>query len=134
MKVAFRAWPLALVLAFLIAGCSDGSAKEGSAGGAQASGTSGTPSGADLFRKVRCDSCHGAEGQGLPRMGPPLARIAENWTREELVAYFQDPAPFREKKPHLKALAAPFFGHMRPFPELELPHRETLADWLLARP
>ena len=100
----------------------------------------GTPPSADspglaLYQKARCDSCHGPNGEGLPRVGPRLASIASNWTRAELAAYIEDPAPFRSSKPHLERLARDYFAHMRPFrDELSAEERLTLADWLLARP
>lgn len=113
-------------LAALAGGCAD-----------DASGTTGElppdSPGFALFQRMRCDTCHGADANGLPRIGPPLHGIAANWTREELVAYLQDPAPFRASKPHLQQVAQGYMAHMRPFPELSEKERGVLGDWLLAR-
>lgn len=87
----------------------------------------------ELFRQVKCSTCHGPNAEGLPRTGPELVGIAANWQQHELERYLQDPAPFRDIKPHLKALSQTYFAHMRAFPELSPAQRTQLSLWLLER-
>lgn len=89
--------------------------------------------GLELFRKVKCSTCHGADAEGLARVGPALHGIAANWNQAELELYLQDPAPFRTSKPHLEELSQGYFAHMRAFPELLPEQRTQLALWLLER-
>jgi mono/diheme cytochrome c family protein len=106
-----------LALALLLAACSGG--------GEQPEG----PSGRTLYR-VFCASCHATDGGG-GALAPPLERLSDNWTREEIAEYLLDPLTVVESTPRLKALKNRYNMQMPPQTALTEEQRLQLADFAL---
>jgi mono/diheme cytochrome c family protein len=89
----------------------------------------GPPSAEKLFVAQNCSMCHAVDGAG-GKLGPPLRKLADNWTRERLAEYLSDPKALVEKDPRLKALARNYSMPMPPV-RLDLEQRLRLADYVL---
>ena len=101
-----------LLLALLLAACSD-------------------DPGATLYQAMGCRQCHGTEGDG-GTLAPPLERLAENWTREEIAEYLVDPLTVVEADPRLSELKLLYDGKQMPAMTLPVEDRLLLADFVLA--
>ena len=60
-----------------------------------------------------CARCHGENREGT-RTAPPLVGLAEHWTAEELVSYFQDPNAMVKTDARLNRLAGRYTVQMPP--------------------
>lgn len=87
--------------------------------------------GARLYVLANCTTCHATDGRGTP-LGPPLRGLAENWTRESLVAYFRDPKGAIETDQRLKTLSLNFSMHMPPVMNFTPEQLLAIADHALA--
>lgn len=88
--------------------------------------------GAQVYELQNCRNCHGANGEGNA-LGPPLAKLQANWSRDELVAFLTDPAPVLESNERVRALAKAYPAQMSRYDNLSPEQLGELADWLLAR-
>lgn len=60
-----------------------------------------------------CARCHGENREGT-RTAPPLVGLAEHWTAEELVIYFEDPDAMVKSDARLNRLAGRYTVQMPP--------------------
>jgi cytochrome c553 len=90
--------------------------------------------GPELFQLQGCNTCHGANGEGVAGYAPTLHGKKSNWTRESLIAYFKDPETARRTDPRLKAQGSGYSLHMPTYKMLGPIPLEKLADHVLSMP
>lgn len=91
------------------------------------------PPGADgrtIYTLQLCANCHGNQGEGQSQ-GPPLRGLRELWSREDLVEFLADPAPWQARDPRLARLAREHSGEMAGYSNLSAQERGRLADYLM---
>jgi mono/diheme cytochrome c family protein len=85
--------------------------------------------GDELYVAGNCHVCHGADRNGSS-LGPPLRKLAANWSAEEMVKYFKDPGNYAASDPRLSEHKGKYQMVM---PPLRIPDADQLrlAQWLL---
>ncbi|MDP3445327.1 MAG: cytochrome c [Ignavibacteria bacterium] len=85
-----------------------------------------------LIKRNNCTTCHGGELQGT-KMGPALANLKENWSRDNLINYLRNPSAysgdsrFKEYKITFKNIMMPSYGN------LDVKDLGKMADYLLSK-
>jgi len=90
-------------------------------------------SGAELFEKQACATCHAKDGSGSS-LAPTLHGKKGHWTRETLLAYLVDPVGYAKKDPRLHAQGSKYSQAMPTYKMLPPWALESLADHVLAMP
>ncbi|MFN0243985.1 MAG: c-type cytochrome [Planctomycetota bacterium] len=88
-------------------------------------------SGAALFQKNGCATCHSADGRGTA-LGPKLVGVAVHWKRDTLVEYLKDPQAYAAKDARLAAQGKQYMMPMTKFGMLPREQLAALADHVLA--
>ncbi len=110
---------LGFSLALAVA-CGDGASAAKSASGSQRFVSS-------------CGLCHGMEGAGT-QLGPTLQGKKKFWTKEKLVQYLKDPAPYTGKDPRLAEQAKKYSIPMSRFDMLPADELNQIAEFVLGLP
>lgn len=86
----------------------------------------------DLMKRNGCLNCHGPQLQGT-QMAPPLERIADFWSRQELINYLRNPSSYMDSD-RFKEFKKKYPGTiMPPFNNLDVKDLGKMADYLLQR-
>ena len=88
----------------------------------------GTPEA--LYVDLGCAKCHGDSREGQ-RSGPPLNELADRWTEDSLLEYFNDPKAVMESNPRLKYMAENFPIVMPAYPDTTEEDLRKLAQYIL---
>jgi cytochrome c553 len=64
--------------------------------------------GAELYRKWGCGTCHGDDAGGSPK-GPALRGLAQYWDKKNLIEYLQNPKDVRSRNDRLGELSKRYF-------------------------
>jgi cytochrome c551/c552 len=88
----------------------------------------GTPEA--LYVDLGCAKCHGDNREGQ-RSGPPLHTLADRWTEDRLIEYFNDPEAVMEDNPRLKYMAEEYPIVMPAYPETSEEDLRKLARYIL---
>ena len=88
----------------------------------------GTPEA--LYLDLGCAKCHGDSREGQ-RSGPPLNELADRWTEDSLLEYFNDPKAVMESNPRLKYMAENFPIVMPAYPDTTEEDLRKLAQYIL---
>lgn len=110
---------LAAAVVLVAGGC--GSASRPEAGPA--------PAANEIFVKLECGTCHGANREGTEQ-APPLVGLSERWDEASLVAFLKDPQP---DDSHIAYREEPYPVQMQSFGQVEEQELVELARHLLAR-
>ena len=89
----------------------------------------GTPEA--LYVDLGCAKCHGVNREGQ-RSGPALIALADRWTEEGLLEYFNDPKAVMEHKPRLKYMAENYPIVMPAYPDTSEEDLRKLAQFILS--
>jgi cytochrome c553 len=98
-------------------------------GGASRPEAGPAPATNEIFVKLECGTCHGANGEGTEQ-APPLVGLAERWDEASLVAFLKDPQPDNS---HIAYREEPYPIQMRSFGQVEEEELVELARFLLTR-
>lgn len=85
----------------------------------------------DLYKAGNCTMCHGADQNGSP-LGPPLRHLKDNWTVDNMILYFKDPATYSDNDPRLKENKSKYSVPMPPV-RLADDRLRKLAEWLMEK-
>ncbi|MEM7517448.1 MAG: cytochrome c, partial [Planctomycetota bacterium] len=116
---------LSLLFVSLVS-CGGDSSSESSAGSAAGRNP---VTGENLYRSQQCMQCHGAEGRGMPGMGPTLHNLSEHWTKDSLDEYLLDPQAVSAKNERLGIKS--YRMKMPPVRGIESGGRAKLIDYIL---
>ncbi len=84
-----------------------------------------------LLGSNRCFTCHGKDLNGTG-MAPSLANVSDNWKKNNLVSYFQNPKAFLSN-PRMAVLAEKYNRDMPAQERMTLEELEAVAEYLLNR-
>ncbi len=84
----------------------------------------------EIYRRARCDRCHGENRQGT-KDAPPIANLGEFWTEDDLVTYLADPQSAVETNERLQVLVARYRLIMPGYKVLSEEERRALARYLM---
>ncbi len=84
-----------------------------------------------LLGSNRCFTCHGKDLNGTG-MAPSLANVSENWKKNSLVSYFQNPKAFLSN-PRMAVLAEKYNRDMPAQERMTMEELEAVAKYLLNR-
>ncbi len=84
-----------------------------------------------LLGSNRCFTCHGKDLNGTG-MAPSLANVSENWKKNSLVSYFQNPKAFLSN-PRMAVLAEKYNRDMPAQERMTMEELEAVAEYLLNR-
>lgn len=90
-------------------------------------------SGAELFERQACATCHAKDGSGSS-LAPTLHGKKQHWSRETLLAYLVDPVGYAKKDPRLHAQGSKYSQAMPTYKMLPPWALESLADHVLTMP
>jgi mono/diheme cytochrome c family protein len=85
--------------------------------------------GRDVYIGMGCPQCHGFRAEGLVQ-GPPLEKLSDRWTKDDLNSYLQNPAKYMAHNPRLQELSKGFTANMPAFTMGEK-NREKLVEYLM---
>ena len=85
----------------------------------------------NLLGSNRCFTCHGSDLNGTG-MGPSLANVAENWKKQSLVSYFQNPKAFLSNA-RMAVLKEQYNRDMPAQERMTIEELEAVAEYLLNR-
>lgn len=120
--------PLALLSVLFVSLVSCGGESSSNETGGSAAGRDPV-TGENLYRSQQCMQCHGAEGQGMPGMGPTLHNLSEHWTKAALDEYLLDPQAVSAKNERLGKKS--YRMKMPPVRGIESGGRAKLIDYVL---